>query len=313
MYKRGKIQGIVALLVLTLVVSMVSAGELKVTMEHPFLIDGSWVNASDLVVGDEISTIDGRLARITRIKDVVSDEAFKVYNLEASVFHDFVVGEDKLIVHNSNRPTFEELLQQHLEMAQRDLLRPLTKGEKDAIRNLEINFPGTGKRYLKEKIGILKDAGLNKAERRLLIESGACGIDPTIESVMASRAAIEEPIVRGLLFEYKSSTGRVIKAKDVYGIKACTNKHGPKKDIFPEVEVFDDAGNKDRFKYPLLLMQKWLMRVAHSEKPLVPPPMKVVNLKGETKFIAWDVIKVDKCKKTYEIDFTHVRFVDKKY
>jgi hypothetical protein len=35
-------------------------GELKVTLEHPFLLNGSWIKASELKVGDELFTVNGK-------------------------------------------------------------------------------------------------------------------------------------------------------------------------------------------------------------------------------------------------------------
>ncbi|MBR9705022.1 hypothetical protein GOV12_06435 [Candidatus Pacearchaeota archaeon] len=103
MCKRGKKGGIIViLLVLTLFVNImiISGGELKVTNEHPFLINGKWIEAKYLKVGNLITTIDGEKARILNIKDVIPDSPVKVYNIEASVFHNFVVSEEKLVVHN---------------------------------------------------------------------------------------------------------------------------------------------------------------------------------------------------------------------
>jgi len=90
-------------------ISFVSAGELRVTQEHPFLVNDSWMSAKNLNVGDELFTIDGKKVRITEIEEVVSEESFSVYNLEAAEYSDFVVcGEDEcdndslgVVVHNS--------------------------------------------------------------------------------------------------------------------------------------------------------------------------------------------------------------------
>jgi len=78
------------------------AGKLKVTQEHPFLVDDEWIPASDLEIGDELTTIDGKKVRITNIQDIETQEPFLVYNLEADPYHDFVVSEDNLVVHNSD-------------------------------------------------------------------------------------------------------------------------------------------------------------------------------------------------------------------
>ena len=87
--------------------SLAQTNTLKVTSEHPFLVNNKWIPAKQLQVGDILKTIDGKTARITGIKDIVSDEVFPVYNLEASPYNDFVV-EDGLIVHNSMHPYYFE-------------------------------------------------------------------------------------------------------------------------------------------------------------------------------------------------------------
>jgi hypothetical protein len=101
MKKRGLL--FVSLLAISLfLISFISAGTFRVTEEHPFLVNGEWISASQLVVGDVLSTVDGKQVRITSLEDVVSSENFSVYNLEAGVYHNFVVGLDRVIVHNSN-------------------------------------------------------------------------------------------------------------------------------------------------------------------------------------------------------------------
>ena len=107
-------------------VSFASAGELQVTEEHPFLVNDSWIPAKNLSVGDELLTIDGKKVRITEIEEVVSDETFSVYNLEAKKYSDFVVcGEDEcdndslgVVVHNSGAKLIAKDIQyQSLGMA----------------------------------------------------------------------------------------------------------------------------------------------------------------------------------------------------
>jgi hypothetical protein len=107
MKQRGKILFLVLALAFILISlsNFSQAGTLKVTEEHPFLINGTWIPASDLKVGDELTTIDGKKVRITNINDVETKEPFPVYNLEAGKYHDFVVdGGDGVgvVVHNSN-------------------------------------------------------------------------------------------------------------------------------------------------------------------------------------------------------------------
>ncbi len=108
----------------------IKKNSLKVTLEHPFLItencsnflssknlknkqdfscNNNWISASELKVGDELITADGKKARITGIEDVVSDKPFLVYNLEDKLYHNYVL-EDGLIVHNSNTRNLASLL-----------------------------------------------------------------------------------------------------------------------------------------------------------------------------------------------------------
>jgi hypothetical protein len=106
----GKYFCLILFIFLFFALNFCSAGTLKVTEEHPFLVNGSWISASELKVGDVLETIDRKKVRITSLEDIVSSENFSVYNLEAGVYHDFVVcGEDGcsddslgVVVHNSD-------------------------------------------------------------------------------------------------------------------------------------------------------------------------------------------------------------------
>lgn len=96
------IRGGLLILLLSIFLALASASTLQVTEEHPFLLNGEWVEARELETGDLLTTVDGGLVRITRITRVEPPEPILVYNLEAGVFHDFVVGKLGLVVHNSN-------------------------------------------------------------------------------------------------------------------------------------------------------------------------------------------------------------------
>ena len=82
-------------------------GILKVTNEHPFLLNGKWIVANDLKVGDKLFLLNGKKAKITSIKDVY-EETF-VYNLEANSYSDFILS-NGIIVHNSNVPKLDCVL-----------------------------------------------------------------------------------------------------------------------------------------------------------------------------------------------------------
>jgi hypothetical protein len=78
-----------------------SAGTLKVTEEHPFLVDGKWIQANELKLGDKIQTLDGKNVTITSLENIETQEDFQVYNLEVENYSNFIIGNEELIVHNS--------------------------------------------------------------------------------------------------------------------------------------------------------------------------------------------------------------------
>ncbi len=85
---------------LLLFVGIAFAAELKVTLEHPFLVEGGWVAASELKVGDELTASDGRKARIKNIIDV--DSPIEVYNLHVAGPNTFFAND--ILVHNKAMP-----------------------------------------------------------------------------------------------------------------------------------------------------------------------------------------------------------------
>ncbi|MBP7708381.1 hypothetical protein KA107_01750 [Candidatus Pacearchaeota archaeon] len=97
----------VFLLFILFSLTFISAGELKVTQEHPFLINGNWIDAKDLKVGDNLTTVNGKRIVIDSVEVVKPENPFLVYNLEAGVYHNFVVGEEKVVVHNSYKLAVE--------------------------------------------------------------------------------------------------------------------------------------------------------------------------------------------------------------
>jgi hypothetical protein len=103
-----------------------SASELKVTEEHPFLINNAWIPASQLQVGDELTTIDGKKVIITEIEDVETKNPFLVYNLEAGIYHDFIVSDLTgsseqvgIVVHNSNVRNSQQLFKEEWTIIKR--------------------------------------------------------------------------------------------------------------------------------------------------------------------------------------------------
>lgn len=99
--KKGVILFILASLILFSLLSFVSANFLQVTKEHPFFINNSWIPANQLKTGDILTTNDGKKAIITSIQDVKLSQPVQVFNIEDLFFHNYIVSQDNLIVHNS--------------------------------------------------------------------------------------------------------------------------------------------------------------------------------------------------------------------
>jgi len=98
----------VFLLVFVALTTFSYAEQLKVTPEHPFYLNGEWIEAKNLKIGDKLKTIDGKTAVIKNIRKVETNEPITVYNLEDDFYlHNYVVG-NGLVVHNSKVPSSTE-------------------------------------------------------------------------------------------------------------------------------------------------------------------------------------------------------------
>lgn len=94
-----KIRILIFFILFLIILNFVSASQLKVTQEHPFLINNKWVEAKQLQPGDLLTTIDNKKARITSIEQVV--QQVEVYNIEDNWFHNYAA--DNIVVHNSGK------------------------------------------------------------------------------------------------------------------------------------------------------------------------------------------------------------------
>ena len=84
------------------IVQMVIAGEMiETTPEHPFYtVDGEWVEAIDLQVGDEIRQADWKLGEVESIFFTVHPQ--RMYNFSVSIAHTYFIGDGQWLVHNSS-------------------------------------------------------------------------------------------------------------------------------------------------------------------------------------------------------------------
>ena len=113
---------------------------LGVTGSHPIYSkdQGGWVVASDLRVGEQVLTQSGQAILLAKEKIAGSH---RVYNLEVKDYHNFLVGESGIVVHNTckkaalvknlNHPDFKKIVAQMPDGPIKDNLLKL-KAWKDA-------------------------------------------------------------------------------------------------------------------------------------------------------------------------------------
>uniref|UniRef100_UPI0016266769 polymorphic toxin-type HINT domain-containing protein n=2 Tax=Chryseobacterium lathyri TaxID=395933 RepID=UPI0016266769 len=89
----------------SLVKISVNGTEITCTPEHPFYVNGSWMEAKHLTKGMLLTTLDGKTSPIESIKFL--DEKVKVYNFEVEGNHNYYVSEKGILVHNNCEYTTE--------------------------------------------------------------------------------------------------------------------------------------------------------------------------------------------------------------
>ena len=70
------------------------------TDEHPFYVDGRWVNAGDLEISDILMGLNSSSNSLSQIK--FYDREQKVYNLTVANDHTYFVGKSRILTHNQN-------------------------------------------------------------------------------------------------------------------------------------------------------------------------------------------------------------------
>jgi hypothetical protein len=79
---------------------------LRPSLDHPFwvkrgdAVDGSWMEAGNMRVGDLLQTIQGNWRRVVSITPVEGQET--VYNFTVANDHDYFVGQTGFLVHNES-------------------------------------------------------------------------------------------------------------------------------------------------------------------------------------------------------------------
>jgi hypothetical protein len=85
------------------VIVELATGELiEATAKHPFYVEGEWIDADSLLVGEKLFDGDGYVS----IKSIeFYEKNLKVYNFTVSDNHNYFVGNDGVLVHNTNKKT----------------------------------------------------------------------------------------------------------------------------------------------------------------------------------------------------------------
>ncbi|WP_259113550.1 Hint domain-containing protein [Chryseobacterium sp. JUb7] len=83
----------------SLVKISVNGTEITCTPEHPFYVNGNWIEAKDLIRGMLLTTLDGTTSPVESINFL--DEKVKVYNFEVEDNHNYYVSEKGILVHNN--------------------------------------------------------------------------------------------------------------------------------------------------------------------------------------------------------------------
>ncbi|TDM05382.1 MAG: hypothetical protein C4K60_11355 [Ideonella sp. MAG2] len=79
---------------------------IDVTGNHPMWVVGKgWVEARDLIVGDELQSVDGKRSQFLSLTLKTYMDEFVVYNLEVEGFNTYFVSAEFVWVHNCNKQT----------------------------------------------------------------------------------------------------------------------------------------------------------------------------------------------------------------
>ncbi|UFH33311.1 Hint domain-containing protein [Chryseobacterium sp. C-71] len=82
----------------SLVKISVNSTEITCTPEHPFFVNGNWVEAKNLTKDTLLTTLDGTTSPVESIQFL--DKKVKVYNFEVEGNHNYYVSEKGILVHN---------------------------------------------------------------------------------------------------------------------------------------------------------------------------------------------------------------------
>ena len=128
----------------------------RATDDHPWKVEGKgWVETASLQPGDRIDTGSGADMLVTSL--ALTSRIERTYNLEVADFHTFMVGEDRVVVHNACKAGKQFKGTPRTNQAQNkmfsDATRGLTKEQKRIVHD-EI----TGRNMTFQEIREIADA-----------------------------------------------------------------------------------------------------------------------------------------------------------
>ena len=96
---------------------------LLATSNHPFFINGEWVNANLLILGDELKSIHGDGVYIEQSNELVKKTT--VFNLSIMDNHNYLVSNSGILVHNTNKKCGNEAPEYDPRIRQRAVQDPV--------------------------------------------------------------------------------------------------------------------------------------------------------------------------------------------
>ena len=82
---------------------IINKEEIIATETHPFYVKNKgFINAGNLKVGDELLDVNGNSLYVDKITVELTEKPTTVYNFQVEDFHTYYVGENQILVHNSN-------------------------------------------------------------------------------------------------------------------------------------------------------------------------------------------------------------------
>lgn len=175
----------------------VNGEEIVTTVDHPFYVkDQGFVNAGELVVGNELLDSYGNVLFVEDFEIELTDEPVKVYNFQVEDFHTYHVGENGILIHNANYDEAVDIISKDSEPGRKTKGKTEIKikdgGFDDTLKDFDAVDPSESRtintQYGEGKTGILDDGSTITAR------PGSSDGRPTLE--------IRKPNGRGVEVRY---------------------------------------------------------------------------------------------------------------